>query len=116
MPDIDILLEGPWPPTKSALHELESEICVDAYDDGERSMAFGSVIDEYALLPVSVVVRGSRATWVEVGWNEEMLLAVIDIGAAKGIRVPLGDVQPAEGTPAAFLVACWRVSRGQSPW
>jgi hypothetical protein len=112
---IDDILGGSWPPTDKALAALLDEACVDAYDEEEQCTGMHCVIEDCGRLPCSAVVSGQRGTLVEVDLREASLVGLVRFAQMGPIPVPLEDVVPEPGTPAAFLVAMYRLWLGVRP-
>ena len=113
--EIDDILSGSWPPTDEALAALLDEACVDAYDEDEQTTGMHCVIEEYGRLPCPAVVTGHRGTLVDVDLREASLVGLVRFARMGPVPVPLEDVVPEPGTPAAFLVAMYRLWLGVRP-
>ena len=112
--EIGHILGTGWPPTERALHSLLEEACVDAYDEYEQAAGIHCVIEEWGGLPCSAVVAGQPARFTGVDLREASVVAIVRLAGA-GMPVPLEDVVPDPGTPAAFMVAMYRLWCGKEP-
>jgi|GEM_PF-2193181 len=106
---------APWPPQREILSDLRDEICTDAYGKSEQVGAFACVFDDWAELPVRVALSEGTATFLAVEDRDETVAARIELPSGNRISVPLEDVRAADGSPAAFLVAAYRLWMGLEP-
>jgi len=113
--EIEDLVRGPWPPTADAVRELLDEACVDAYGEHEQVGGMHCVIQDWGHLPCSVVVGGAPGTLIEVELREAALVGRVRLAGGPTLPIPLEDVVPSGGTPAAFMVAMYRLWRGLRP-
>ncbi len=113
--DIDDLLPGDWPPTADLVDALLDDACVDAYDEYEQATAIHCVIDGSGALPCPATVGGERGRLVGVDLRDASLVGLVRFGAVGPLPVPLQDVVPDPATPAAYLVAMYRLWRGLRP-
>ena len=113
--EIDDILHGAWPPSTDAVRALLDEACVDAYDEYEQTVGMHCVIEDWGRLPCPVVVGGQRGELVEVDQREASLVGLVLLAQVAAVPIPLEDVTPDAGTPAAFMVAMYRLWRGVRP-
>lgn len=104
-----------WPPGRALLSDLRDEICTDAYGESEQVGAFACAFDDWGDLPAPVALPEGRATFLAVEDRDRTLAARIELPSRKRIAVPLEDVRPVAGSPAAFLVAAYRLGLGLEP-
>jgi hypothetical protein len=114
MHDSDNFFAVPWAPDRGHLGELLDEICVDAYDPSEQVMGIYTAFEEWAGLPKPATVAGRAVHFEGVEDRDEVLAATV-VRVSERFSVPLEDVRPLDGTPAAFLVAAYRLWRGLDP-
>lgn len=112
--EIDDAVRAGWPPTESTLRALLDEACVDAYDEYEQATGIHCVIDEWGGLPSPALIAGQHARVIDVDLREASVVAIVRLAGAR-VPVPLEDVVPEPGTPAAFVVAMYRMWRGLQP-
>ena len=115
MNEFEDYFAAPWPPERGHLCELRDEICIDAYDESEQIMAFSGAFDEWAQLPVHVILSSGSASFVAVEDRGLTLAARIKLPSGSCLSVPLEDVRPEDASPVAFLVASYRLWLGLAP-
>ena len=113
--EIDDILSSGWPPTDQTLAALLEEACVDAYNEYEQTTGMHCIFEEWGGFPCPAVVCGQRATLVDVDLREATLVGMVRFAQARPVPVPLEDVVPQPGTPAAFMVAMYRLWRNERP-
>ena len=113
--EIDDILRSTWPPNEESLRALLDEACVDAYDEYEQATGLLCVIEEWGGVPCAIVVGEEQGMLIEAELREVTLVGHVRFGRIGPIPVPLEDVVPEPGTPAAFLVATYRLWRGLQP-
>ena len=113
--EIDDILQGGWPPSTEAVRALLDEACVDAYDEYEQTVGMHCMIEDWGRLPCPVVVGGQRGTLVDVDQRDATLVGLVRLTQSGPVPIPLEEVAPDPGTPAAFMVAMYRLWRGVRP-
>ena len=114
MHDLDDFFAVAWPPDREHLHELLEEMCVDAHGPEEQIMGILTTFEEYAALPKPATLAGREIRFVDVEDRGDVLGATV-VRASEGFSVFLEDVRPEDGTPAAFLIAAYRLWRCLEP-
>lgn len=104
-----------WPPTRRELEDLLYDVLVDAHDEYEQIAGFKYAFQDEADLPIPAIYKGKTIDLFGVGSEDTRLLAEIGVGEDL-YDVPLRDVFPEPMTPAARLVAAYRMWSGISPW
>jgi len=115
MHEYDDYFAAPWPPERKLLSDLRDEICTDAYGGSEQVGAFVNAIDEWAELPVQVELSDGSAFFIAVEDRDVTLAARLRLTSGTRLSVPLEDVRPPDASPAAFLVAAYRLWLGLPP-